>query len=306
MRKCRCFFNKFLSWDEPSSERSFPITTSYSGKAGLISTCSVGLTLFCVFTLSGGSTVFLFPPLLHSNTTGVWDTIVATPHGGEGAGMTVNFMIVLRHLPAPSKHTSSSIFPNGLTCSPENPDIVVCVSTSFDRIDGCNMLKHCSNIISIEAPSSMCILRTMYPSTSSSTTKASSERSRAGTGGKIIATFIHSSSVIVVFLFRSGGCHCDSVCQIQGLSLTATLGGSNHLCCALFHCDSHNTCSSFLCWVPPLTTPIRASLTDVPLPESPAGCLIVNPRLRLLLDGGTIDGGVVVVHTGRDVLVLWR
>ncbi|GKG35229.1 hypothetical protein Tco_0440383, partial [Tanacetum coccineum] len=54
------------------------------------------------------------------------------------------------------------------------------------------------------------------------------------------------------------------------------------------------------------TAPVGAGLTDVPLPGSPVGCLIVNPRLRLLLDGRTLDGGVVVVHTGRGVLVLWR
>ncbi|GJX98895.1 hypothetical protein Tco_0355914 [Tanacetum coccineum] len=44
-------------------------------------------------------------------------------------------------------------------------------------MDGCNMLKHFSNMISTDAPSSTCILRTRYPSISPSTTKASSERS---------------------------------------------------------------------------------------------------------------------------------
>nr|GFB06072.1 reverse transcriptase domain-containing protein [Tanacetum cinerariifolium] len=43
------------------------------------------------------------------------------------------------------------------------------------------MLKQCSNMISIEAPSSICTLRTKYPSTPASTTRASSERSRAKT-----------------------------------------------------------------------------------------------------------------------------
>nr|GFA05510.1 hypothetical protein [Tanacetum cinerariifolium] len=121
-------------------------------------------------------------------TTGVCDTSVATP-----------MRIVLRHHPLSSKHTSSSIFPNGFTCSPENLDTVVCVSTNLDRIVGCNMLKQCSNMILIKASSSMYILQTRYPSTLASITKASSERSRARTGGKSIGTFIHFSSVIVVF-----------------------------------------------------------------------------------------------------------
>ncbi|GJU21053.1 hypothetical protein Tco_1154395 [Tanacetum coccineum] len=114
----------------------------------------------------------------------------------EGAGMTVNFKIALRHHPLPPKHTSSLIFPNSFTCSPENLDIVVCVSTSLALIDRCSMLKQCSNMISIEAPSSMCILGTRYPSTSASITKASSERSRARTGGKIIGTFIYFSTCL--------------------------------------------------------------------------------------------------------------
>ncbi|GKF46439.1 hypothetical protein Tco_0136241, partial [Tanacetum coccineum] len=113
-------------------------------------------------------------------------------------------------------------------------------------------------------------------------------------------------SVAQLFPFALRPLLGDSVCQIQGLSLTAALGGSNHLYCSLFHYGSCNTCSSFLYWVPPQTVPVGASLTDVLMLGSPAGCLIVNPRLRLLLDSGTLDGGVVVVHTRCGVLALWR
>ncbi|GKC00821.1 hypothetical protein Tco_0986957 [Tanacetum coccineum] len=49
----------------------------------------------------------------------------------------------------------------------------------------------------------MCILLTRYPSISASITKASSDKSLAGTDGKVIGTFIQLSSVIVVFLFQS-------------------------------------------------------------------------------------------------------
>ncbi|GKA15023.1 hypothetical protein Tco_0694770, partial [Tanacetum coccineum] len=77
---------------------------------------------------------------------------------GEGAGMTVNLIIVLRQRPAPPNHTSSSIFPSGFTLSPENPDTVVYVYVILAFIFGWSILKQCSYIISTDAPSSMCIL----------------------------------------------------------------------------------------------------------------------------------------------------
>ncbi|GKD29679.1 hypothetical protein Tco_1240457 [Tanacetum coccineum] len=131
----------------------------------------------------------------------------------EGVGMIVNFIIALRHSPLPPKHTSSSTFPNVLTCSPENPDTVVCISTNLDLIDGCSILKQCSNMISIDDPSSMCILRTRYPSTSASTTKASFERSHARTSGKVIGTSCggaygawRSCALKQVYVLVYGGC----------------------------------------------------------------------------------------------------
>nr|GEX93916.1 TPA: orf y [Tanacetum cinerariifolium] len=132
------------------------------------------------FNFFCNSITCFFP--LRSNIMGTWDTNVAIPHGvgnfiiswmvdvmalscfrprrprmmfyEDGVEMMVNFIIFLRHIPLPPKHTSSFIFPKGLTCSPENPDTIVCVSTNLARMDGCNMLKHCSNMISIDAPSS--------------------------------------------------------------------------------------------------------------------------------------------------------
>nr|GEV07172.1 hypothetical protein [Tanacetum cinerariifolium] len=61
-------------------------------------------------------------------------------------------------------------------------------------------------MISLDAPSSTCILRTGYPSISPSTTKASSKRSRANTDDNVIGTFIYFSSVFMVFLFESWHC----------------------------------------------------------------------------------------------------
>ncbi|GJS03982.1 hypothetical protein Tco_0320490 [Tanacetum coccineum] len=104
---------------------------------------------------------------------------------GEGAGMTVNLIIALRQRPTPPKHTLSLIFPSGFTLSLENPNTVVCISVSLAFIFGWSILKQCSYIISIDAPSSMCILLTRYPSISASITKASSDKSLAGTGGKV-------------------------------------------------------------------------------------------------------------------------
>nr|GEU51269.1 hypothetical protein [Tanacetum cinerariifolium] len=212
------------------TERSFaprhPLYASRKHLSGKPMTDSI------LLSISGNDSIAcFFPTLLHLNIMIAWETNVAIPYGvrnfiiswmvdgmalscfrprrprmmlyGDGAGMMVNFIISLRHNPLPPKHTSSFIFPKGLTCSPEKLDTVVCVSTNLARMDGFNMLKHCSNIISTDAPVPTCILRTSYPSTLPSTTKSSSERSRAETSGNIIGTFIYFLSVIVVFLFRS-------------------------------------------------------------------------------------------------------
>ncbi|GKA71861.1 hypothetical protein Tco_0778077 [Tanacetum coccineum] len=166
----------FLSCVDPSGERFVPIFTSCSGIVGacertvviphrvgnFIIPCIVeGIALSCL--RAGLPRMMVY---------------------GDGAGMTVNLIIARRQRPVPPKHTSSSIFPNGFTLSPENPDIVVCVSASLAFIFGWSILKQCSYMISTDAPSSMCILLTKYPSVSASITKASSEKSLAGTGGK--------------------------------------------------------------------------------------------------------------------------
>ncbi|GKD08885.1 hypothetical protein Tco_1188570 [Tanacetum coccineum] len=220
---------------------------------------------------------------------------------GEGARMTVNFIIALRHNLLPPKHTPSSIFPKGLTYSLENPDTVVCVLANLARMDGCSMLKQCLYMISMDAPSSMCILRMRYPSTLASTTNASSERSRANTDKNVIGTFIHLSSVTVVFLFRSTALQFY---QIPKLSLAISLSESNHFYCGPFHYDSRSTCSSFLCWVPPLTVLVAANVTGVPWPGFPEGCLPTSSGLRLpcFLSGDENHGwGIVAVHMAHGV-----
>ncbi|GJZ11351.1 hypothetical protein Tco_0546110 [Tanacetum coccineum] len=149
---------------------------------------------------------------------------------GDGAGMTVNLVIARRQRPAPPKHTSSLIFPNGFTLSPENPDTVVSVFASLAFIFGWSMLKQCSYMISTDAPSSMCILLTKYPSISSSITKASSDKSLAGTDGKVIGTFIQLSSVILRFLlvYLSTSPESELPCFLVYVGSHYSAGGEPH------------------------------------------------------------------------------
>ncbi|GJT78249.1 potassium channel KAT3-like protein [Tanacetum coccineum] len=90
---------------------------------------------------------------------------------------------------------------------------------------GCSMLKQCSNMISTDAPSSICTLRTRYHSTSTSTTKASSKRSGVKTGGNAYVLFCGGGSrmvtagvdrsaapIVPVFLFA--GIHPGSLTHI--------------------------------------------------------------------------------------------
>ncbi|GKG05410.1 hypothetical protein Tco_0325496, partial [Tanacetum coccineum] len=136
---------------------------------------------------------------------------------------------------------------------------------------------------------------TRYPSTSASTTKGSSDRSRAGTGRKVMRTstlhpsLLFSVSYLVddfgpclllllfadrrsagfLFLFASRLLPSGLVCLTLGPSPIVVLSGSNRSCCVLFRCDSRNTCSGFLCWVLRLAVPVEVGLTDVSLLGSP-------------------------------------
>ena len=71
---------------------------------------------------------------------------------GEGDLTTANFMIVRRYNPSLSKHTSSSIFPNGFMASPANPTNGVFVFVSRDLMEESRFKKQCSYITSTEAP----------------------------------------------------------------------------------------------------------------------------------------------------------
>nr|GEW38486.1 putative reverse transcriptase domain-containing protein [Tanacetum cinerariifolium] len=256
-------------------------------------------------------------------------------------------------------------------------------------------------MISTETPSSICILWTKYPSTSAFTTKASSKRSRVKTGGKIIRTFIHSSSVIVVFLSRLNRCsYLSFILRATSVGIGARdygvasddyegppifdddqfedelemgddafvligkevapnseileamfplleefsdvfhdelLDASPPLCDIQHHIDlepssqlpnrphyrllnrssylsfilratsdSNNIYSSFPYWVLPPTARVRAGTAGVPLLRFPEECLTMNPRLRLLLVGGTLNWDAVAVCMGCTVSAFWR
>nr|GEX57840.1 hypothetical protein [Tanacetum cinerariifolium] len=53
----------------------------------------------------------------------------------------------------------------GFTCSLENPNTIVCVSVILALIEEWRLLKQCSYMISMDAPSSTCVLWNIYPST---------------------------------------------------------------------------------------------------------------------------------------------
>nr|GEU68664.1 hypothetical protein [Tanacetum cinerariifolium] len=84
-------------------------------------------------------------------------------------------------------------------------------------------------------------------------------------------------SAVLLFPFALRTLSSDSFCQILGLFPTAASGGSNHSCCALFHCNSRKTYLSFPCWVLLLAVLAGVGVVGVMLPGSPEGCLIMNP-----------------------------
>ncbi|GJT51278.1 hypothetical protein Tco_0977435 [Tanacetum coccineum] len=106
----------------------------------------------------------------------VWETMVAVPRG------VANFIIpwiVGRYGPELLQAGSSQD-------NVENSDTVVCVFVSLALMEGWSILKQCSYMISMDAPSSTCIRQTKYPSISASKIMASSERSRARTDGNVM------------------------------------------------------------------------------------------------------------------------
>nr|GEY86322.1 hypothetical protein [Tanacetum cinerariifolium] len=107
-------------------------------------------------------------------------------------------------------------------------------------------------------------------------------------------------SAALLFPYASRLLTSDSVYQIPRLFLTTALGGSNHSCCALFHCDSSNTYLSFPCWVLLLAVLAGVGVVGVLLIRFLKGCLITSLRLRLLLAGGTLDWDVAVPPRGCD------
>ncbi|GKC38781.1 hypothetical protein Tco_1051165, partial [Tanacetum coccineum] len=121
-----------------------------TGNVGLTGTCSVRLIFYGSIS-SGSSIACFFPTLLHLNIVEIWDTNVAIPLGVGNFIISCMVDMIALSCFRPG-HPKMMLYGEGAGMT--NPGTVVCVSTNFSRMDGCNMLKHCSNMISTDAPSS--------------------------------------------------------------------------------------------------------------------------------------------------------